>query len=591
MDYGERLHLPTARVYDTVLVKVILGMPRLLICWSLAGILLAPVVAPAAEREPYSCEPDLIEIMFAADSRVRIRNGKPVDLNKKAGAGASRGVTAVLEAAPGAAWRRCCNQVSEEKLDEIHRRGEARTGKPLYNLNNIYRLRIEKGVDVWAKSAELEALPGVELARPVPKPVPPPLPPSYGNQQGYLHASANTPAGLGAREVWSLPGGTGAGVAVCDIEYGWNFNHADLTKAPGSLLNTITSIYEDHGTASIGVLVADPNGWGTTGICYGAELKTCGSWNGASWNVPGAITIAVAALSPGDVILLEQQWDYGDDDFVPVEWWQSYSPDPQRANGVYVAIQNAVANGIHVVQAAGNGGQDLDSMVWVGDSGAILVGAGGTTAGDDRQRLSYSCYGSRVDMQGWGRGVYTTGYGDAYSAEGENYEYTATFSGTSSSSATIAGALACLNGYWKASFGVPCPPALARRILVDTGRAQVNPSSGHIGPRPDLRAVCVADLDTDGDGMPDSSEVIADTDPLGSNSFLRIVGIAGGGGVRGVSFSGSVDRVYSLLGAQDPGQAEWSAVVEGVRGSNAVMTLTDPSPSPRGFYRVGVRVP
>lgn len=543
----------------------------------------------AATREGYPCEPRLIEVMFSAASRVRLRDGIPVDLGAKANRGSQQGVATVLRAVPGATWQRCCDRVSEQKIDDIHRRGQANTGKPLYNLNNIYRVRVGEGIDVWAKSAELEALPAVSMARPVPKPVPPPLPPDYGGQQGYLHSSANTPAGLGARAVWNLPGGTGTGVTVCDIEYGWNFNHADITKGPGSALNTFTSIYEDHGTAVIGILVSDPNGWGTTGLCYGAELRTCGTY-GPPWNPAGAIAIAVAALSPGDVILLEQQWDYNDENYVPIEWWEAYSPNAQGANAVYVGIQNAVANGIHVVEAAGNGWQNLDSMTWEGDSGAILVGAGGTSSGNDRQRLSYSDYGSRVDVQGWGENVVTTGDGDKYGAEGANYYYTAEFSGTSSASAAIAGAVACLNGYWKAAFGVPCPPALARQILVDTGRAQVNEGLGYIGPRPNLQAACVADLDTDGDGVLDSKEVIADTDALNSNSWLRIEGIDGTG-PRRVAFRGSSNRVYGLFAAQDPGQSNWVTVVDGVAGSNAVMTLTDTNRSTRAFYRVGVRLP
>ena len=91
----------------------------------------------------------------------------------------------------------------------------------------------------------------------------------------------------------------------------------------------------DHGTAVIGELVADNNGWGTTGICYGANLKTCGTYYPASapsWNVAGAISIAIANLNAGDIILLEQQWDYtGSGGYVPIEWWNSVN-SPQTNN-------------------------------------------------------------------------------------------------------------------------------------------------------------------------------------------------------------------------------------------------------------------
>ena len=60
--------------------------------------------------------------------------------------------------------------------------------------------------------------------------------------------------------------------------------------------------------------------------------------------VPGAITVAISNLNAGDVILLEQQWEYvpGSQNYVPVEWWLNYSPNPQTNNGVYAAIQTAV---------------------------------------------------------------------------------------------------------------------------------------------------------------------------------------------------------------------------------------------------------
>src|SRR5262249_36556248 len=152
----------------------------------------------------------------------------------------------------------------------------------------------------------------------------------------------------------------------------------------------------------------------------------------------------------GDVILLEQQipGPGGQSAPVAVEW--------DKAN--YNAIVIAVGNGIHVVEAAGNGYQNLDGSAYTHgngghhpfmpgmDSGALLVGAGGAPGvlpappalPDDRSRLDFSNYGSRVDLQGWGELVVTTGYGDFYNAEGTNLFYT-NFSGTSSASAIMAG--------------------------------------------------------------------------------------------------------------------------------------------------------
>jgi len=444
----------------------------------------------------YPCEEDLIEIMFVENSRVRLRDGELIDLISDATAGLNN----VLGKLAWFTWYRI-SEVPEEEMDRWAENGKRNTAKEIYNLNNIYRLHIPEELDVWSISKELENLPGIYLARPVPLPVEPPNPPDYQAYQGYLYPASNTPSGINALCAWNYSGGTGSGITICDIEYSWNYNHADISKAAGSSLNSWTDpgYGNDHGTAVIGELVADNNSWGTIGICYGANLMTCGSYYGTplSWNVPGAIILAISNMSAGDIILLEQQWDYsnGGGAYIPIEWWLNYSPSAQTYNAVYAAIVNAVSNGIHVVEAGGNGNIDTDLLTWYGNSGAIIVGAGGAYSGGtwpngDLQKLSFSSYGSRFDLQGWGENVYTTGYGDLYNAQGANYFYTSSFSGTSSASPIVAGALACAEGYYLANISsTPPSPAYMRNLLVTYGTPQVTPPSGNIGPRPDLATV------------------------------------------------------------------------------------------------------
>lgn len=469
--------------------------------------------------QPYACEEDLIEVMFERDSRVRLRGQALADLTTNA----LDGVDEVLRKLAWFEWQRITD-VAEERLDEFQSRGEANTGKPVYNLNNIYRLRIPKGLDVWTVSRELEALAGIMLARPVPRPMPPPLPPDYEPQQNYLDPASFTPTGIDARYAWTQTGGDGTGVTVCDLEYSWKYNHTDIPKALGSQINfNVADPFSDdnHGTAVIGELVSDNNGWGTTGVCYGASLLTCGTYYGSPtpvWNVPGAMAVAIANLSAGDVILLEQQWDYtGSSGFVPIEWWLNYSPSPQTFNGVYAAITNAVSNGIHVVEAGGNGNVNTDLLSWFGNSGAIIVGAGGAYTGGtypagDLERLWFSSYGSRFDLQAWGEDVVTTGYGALYNAEGDTLWYTNIFSGTSSASPIVAGAIANCVGYWTANISpTPPTPAYVRTLLISTGTAQVFPPAGNIGPRPDLAAAFAA--------MPPPKFTVINTNDTGTGSL------------------------------------------------------------------------
>ena len=456
------------------------------------------VVGPQSTAQAvgrYACEDDLIEVIFEPESRVRLRNGVLVDLESRALTGVADALTSV----GSFEWRRECD-VSEEKLDEMQSVGQANSDRPVHNLNNIYRLRITKGYDVWKLAEELEALPGVMWARPVPKPTPPPSPPNYSSQQGYLQPATSTPVGIDAVYAFTQPGGKGLGVTVCDLEYSWNYNHADVTKAQGSQINSnVVDPFSntDHGTAVIGLLVADNNGWGTTGVCHLANLKTCGTYYGTpgpTWNVAGAIALAIANLNAGDIILLEQQWDYGGGQYIPIEWWGDVNN--QSWNPVFTAIVNAVANGIQVVEAGGNGAYNTDMLNWhPNGSGAIIVGAGGVYPGGsypegDLQRLSFSSYGTRFDLQGWGENVVTTGYGDLYNGVGSDSDFTNTFAGTSSASPIVAGAVGCCMGYWKALGGTgwTLSPAILRSVLKNTATAQITPPAGNIGGRPNLLA-------------------------------------------------------------------------------------------------------
>jgi subtilisin family serine protease len=110
--------------------------------------------------------------------------------------------------------------------------------------------------------------------------------------------------------------------------------------------------------------------------------------------------------------------------------------------------------------------------------------------GVPRSRIWFSNYGRIVNVQGWGWHVTTCGYGDAQGGTSENRWYTHRFSGTSSASPIVTGAVAVLQGISKARNGAPLTPAQVRRILMRTGTRQVAgpgvPLAQRIGPLPDL---------------------------------------------------------------------------------------------------------
>jgi subtilisin family serine protease len=203
-----------------------------------------------------------------------------------------------------------------------------------------------------------------------------------------------------------------------------------------------------------------------------------------------AITHASLAAGRGGIVLVELQapgphsvaqctCNRSQCNYVPLEYW--------RAN--FDAIAQATANGVHVVQAAGNGSVDLDDPVYGGafnrsvrDSGAILVGASGAST---RAPLCYTNHGSRVDVHAWGEKVVSTGYGDL-SGSGENQAYTATFGGTSSAAPIVVGAVASLQGAANAAGQGPIDPRALRELLSATGTPQ-DSGTQRIGSQPDLR--------------------------------------------------------------------------------------------------------
>ena len=308
--------------------------------------------------------------------------------------------------------------------------------------------------------------------------------PNFISEQGYLNAP---PEGVNAWAVEDSTGADGATVQVVDVEGAWLWSHEDLPAPVVELGGQIDNLgWRNHGTAVIGEVRGDDNGYGVRGIAPATAVG--GSSIAEQWTSQ-AIYNAALELNPGDIIIIElhapgpNATGEGQIGYVCMEYWQDN----------FDAIQMAAALGMIVCEAAGNGGEDLDDPVYQGffdrsqrDSGAIMCGA---SVGSNLDPASFTNYGSRVDLHGWGYDVATTGYGYLYGGDTlpEEFWYTSGFNGTSSATPIVAGSVAALQGMAKARWGFPLDAKLARDLFVATGTPQEEPET-HIGPRPDILA-------------------------------------------------------------------------------------------------------
>jgi hypothetical protein len=360
------------------------------------------------------------------------------------------------------------------------------------------------------------ALPGTRAAEIASPAATPAVTPDFTAGQHYLDPPTD---GVDARTAWNQPGGDGTGVDVVLVGGAWQLQHEDLHGDASAVIagTQIDSLsFRNHGTAMLGVMRADRNAFGVTGIAPGCRARQVATFG---LGTAGAINAAANAVAPGAVIVIEWQrpgpgsTGVGSAGFIAIEWW----PDD------FAAVLAATAKGVIVVAPAGNGGVSLDDPTysqplpgfpptWTnpfargagGDSGSIIVGAGapptppaGSPPAVDRSRLDLSNYGTCVDVQGWGSAVTTLGYGDLQGGTGidETIWYTGIFGGTSAAAAIAGGVVTSLQGVniGGGSKRPPLTPAQVRQFLRATGSPQqagaANPVNQSIGSRPALMAL------------------------------------------------------------------------------------------------------
>ena len=417
--------------------------------------------------------------------------------------------------------------LSENKIQQLkqaHKKNKSNNNSS-FKLNRIFKVDLPHASNqkLLELAQLLEELPQVEYCYLSPNTIIappsidiPPTTPSYVTNQTYIQANP----GVNMQYAWDL-GYAGQNIRISDIEYGMTFTHEDFSdtrikKAENMEINSflfddLYLPYIQHGTAVTGIVAAENNEYGITGLAHQATEYVFYPEYQEGKDAPDrpyAISRAIEESNPGDVIIFEMQafgverpnadptkpsiWDTVPAEYDPIVW---------------ELTKSATDAGLIVVAAAGNTNVSLDADEYKdymqrGDSGAIIVGGG--TADVNHNRVSYSIYGSRVDLQGWSEGVFTTSEGTFNSTKGTctpfilgndiNQAYTPCFRGTSSATPIVASCVAVLQSYYFAQTDNHLTALEIRNILKSTGTAQG--TGGNIGPLPNMQAA-IEKINTD----------------------------------------------------------------------------------------------
>ncbi len=396
----------------------------------------------------------------------------------------------------------------------------------------------------------------------------PPPPPPLGVFESFINVTGFRGGGLDLASMRSLleqfPGTNGPQlptIKIAVVEPSALVNHEDLINPSTGLTKVIVESGQtplvildqqnppptfsgsfdtapSHGTATLGVLFANDNTIGVTGVVPTAQAYFFPS---ESFEQQGrlltAMTNAIDKLSsitsadpnPGNVIVL------------PIA--QNGQP-LNTTNATAAIITTGLNAGVTMVLAAGNASQEIAAPI-EGSEAAVVVGGVWPgfqfiTAPADarvypglnycRANLSNFSGAGTVNVSAWGKGVCTLGYGDLFSGQNSSvstnpavaaYEinrlrsYTAIWGGTSAAAAQIGGVAALAQALAKQTYdGQPLSPLNIQGVLGDAGNlfAQCGLSGG---AQPEYTDALVGNTVGPGDGDPS---------PVGGFSNLRRVG-------------------------------------------------------------------
>ena len=430
-----------------------------------------PAGMPPGSRPPASFEPGIVEVLF--------REGVQPDVTATSGV-----APAQVRSRAGVPLTQVNQVLRQHKLvraeptfltghDEAT---QAQTtakqqGIDAPHLAHFVTLRFPPDADIQEIAEQLSALPEVERAVAVPTAIPPALTLEKPIEEPLEEAPAPEAAppvspwteplvgnsdqvvvdpvtGLEhqwyifrchANDAWTRA--SGSGVVIADVDWGCHVTHQDLS---GNIERTYNA-YDGgndithggsvfHGTGVLGLTGAAVNGVGMAGFAYGAKLwpiqADSGTGPGQGGNAWARGIDWVRQTDSGGrrkVVILEVQTGaFGNYEQVP---------------SVNAAIKTAIAAGVVVCVAAGNGDRDAgidDSGNPIPPTGSILVGA---TSYDPHlnQRAWFSNFGAPVVVCAPGDGAH-----DVTCDSASDTAYRNEFGGTSGATPKVAGTVALM---------------------------------------------------------------------------------------------------------------------------------------------------
>jgi subtilisin family serine protease len=409
-----------------------------------------PTSLPPGAVPPSAFEPGIVEVEFREGVRPQIMPataGAPSTIASPAGVNLG-GLNQILQLYQ-LERAESSFQISEHEATQAQAVAQQQ-GVAVPNLGNFVTLHFPEDADTQRIAQELSRLPAVERAVAVPKAIPPQTPlnePLVGTSGQVV---LNPVTGLEnqwyiyrcrANNAWSMASGNG--VVIADIDWGYRTSHQDLATRldlnhaynaydGGSNVSTGGSV--SHGTAVMGIAGGADNDLGMCGIAFGATLWPVQADSGPGTALGGnswarAIDWVRTADSSGrrKVINLEvQTGSFGNYEMVP---------------SVNAAIRTAIAHGIVVCVAAGNGDRDAgidDSGSPIPETGSILVGATEYHATQNR-RAGFSNFGQRIVVCAPGDASH-----DLTCSSSSDSAYRNGFGGTSGATPKVAGTAALI---------------------------------------------------------------------------------------------------------------------------------------------------